>query len=511
MNLDLAVEDLQERLRAGKIYAADKIPWALEHFFKEQNLAHLRELALREVAESVERASARPAAPDAGRASDGRPAPRSRVMVCLSSASPRGASLVRKGSRLAGRLSTDWFVVFVETPRGDAGADRRRGAAASAGEHRSGARAGRRGDAAARARSGRTPSSSSRARTASVTSSSGDPTSRAGSSCSGDRSRCGWCARASGLDVHVVATEDEGGARVKLQTKLLLAQAPLAIALALVGVLSGGGHDAPGRSVAAHPGRQLPQRAGGAADEGGARTHRQHRALRAGRAHGRRGRGDRAPPRERSRTSCAVQEGNVTEAGEGEHHARAAGGLGRVHARRRSLPGARRRRPTASAPTSTSSSRRSARIKQRADEMLAINQDAMVRKSDRVAERGAPPRAHRHERRRAGVRPRAARRHLADPRARSGRSASSARRCGASAKAISRRAPTCAARTRSPRSPRSSTAWRSASNATARARWASCCRRSRRPRRRSTGSPIRCCCWTARGSCRARTRRHPLS
>jgi two-component system sensor histidine kinase KdpD len=37
-------------------------------------------------------------------------------MVCLSSGSPRGGALVRKGSRLAGRLSTDWFVVFVETP-----------------------------------------------------------------------------------------------------------------------------------------------------------------------------------------------------------------------------------------------------------------------------------------------------------------------------------------------------------------------------------------------------------
>ena len=57
VNLDLAVEDLQERLRAGKIYPAERIPWALEHFFKEQNLAHLRELALREVAESLERAA----------------------------------------------------------------------------------------------------------------------------------------------------------------------------------------------------------------------------------------------------------------------------------------------------------------------------------------------------------------------------------------------------------------------------------------------------------------------
>jgi two-component system sensor histidine kinase KdpD len=115
VNLDLAVEDLQERLRAGKIYAADKVPWALEHFFKERNLAHLRELALREVAESVERASARPALPDP--VATGGSGPRTRVMVCISSASPRGAVLVRKGSRLAGRLSTDWFVVFVETPR----------------------------------------------------------------------------------------------------------------------------------------------------------------------------------------------------------------------------------------------------------------------------------------------------------------------------------------------------------------------------------------------------------
>jgi two-component system sensor histidine kinase KdpD len=115
VNLDLAVEDLQERLRAGKIYAPDKIPWALDHFFQERNLARLRELALREVAESVERAAARPAASEPAHPLGG--GARSRIMVCLSSASPRGGALVRKGSRLAGRLSTDWFVVFVETPQ----------------------------------------------------------------------------------------------------------------------------------------------------------------------------------------------------------------------------------------------------------------------------------------------------------------------------------------------------------------------------------------------------------
>ena len=115
VNLDLSVEDLQERLRAGKIYPMDRIPWALEHFFKEQNLAHLRELALREVAESIERAAV--ARPLAGEASGAHvTATRSRVMVCVSSGSPRTPMLVRRGSRMAGRFNTDWFVIFVETP-----------------------------------------------------------------------------------------------------------------------------------------------------------------------------------------------------------------------------------------------------------------------------------------------------------------------------------------------------------------------------------------------------------
>jgi two-component system sensor histidine kinase KdpD len=114
VNLDLAVEDLQERLRAGKIYPTDRIPWALEHFFKEQNLGPLRELALREVAESVERATV--ARPIADRSSGAQTSTRSRVMVCVSSGSPRTPHLVRRGSRMAGRLNSEWFVVFVETP-----------------------------------------------------------------------------------------------------------------------------------------------------------------------------------------------------------------------------------------------------------------------------------------------------------------------------------------------------------------------------------------------------------
>jgi two-component system sensor histidine kinase KdpD len=114
VTLDLAVEDLLDRLRAGKIYADDKVPWALEHFFCEENLATLRELALREVAESLDRKTAtkiqdrRTAAtqPSGGR-----------VMVCTASYSPRARMLLRRGSRMAGRLNTHWFLVYVETPR----------------------------------------------------------------------------------------------------------------------------------------------------------------------------------------------------------------------------------------------------------------------------------------------------------------------------------------------------------------------------------------------------------
>lgn len=116
VTVDLAVEDLLERLKAGKIYAGDKIDWALTHFFKDANLATLRELVLREVAESVERA-ATPGTPNGARAGPRLGA--ARVMVCVASASPRARELLRRGSRMAGRLNSDWYMVYVETPGED--------------------------------------------------------------------------------------------------------------------------------------------------------------------------------------------------------------------------------------------------------------------------------------------------------------------------------------------------------------------------------------------------------
>jgi two-component system sensor histidine kinase KdpD len=66
-------------------------------------------IALREVAESVDRTVSSKAAARRAAASE-------RVMVCLPTRPPpHGVLLLRQGSRLAGRLNTDWFVVHVET------------------------------------------------------------------------------------------------------------------------------------------------------------------------------------------------------------------------------------------------------------------------------------------------------------------------------------------------------------------------------------------------------------
>jgi two-component system sensor histidine kinase KdpD len=113
VNLDLDAEDLLERLRAGKIYDPAKVEWALTHFFKQDKLSSLRELALREVAERLDLQATAIGGDGSGAHATSNSG---RVMVCMASASPRAAALLRRGSRLAGRLNTDWFVVYVETP-----------------------------------------------------------------------------------------------------------------------------------------------------------------------------------------------------------------------------------------------------------------------------------------------------------------------------------------------------------------------------------------------------------
>ena len=52
--VDLTPEALVQRLREGRVYPAERVPTALNSFFRVENLAALREVALRQVAEEVE-------------------------------------------------------------------------------------------------------------------------------------------------------------------------------------------------------------------------------------------------------------------------------------------------------------------------------------------------------------------------------------------------------------------------------------------------------------------------
>ena len=52
---DLTPEALQTRMRRGDIYPLDRVEKALSNFFRPGNLIALRELALQEVAQEVDR------------------------------------------------------------------------------------------------------------------------------------------------------------------------------------------------------------------------------------------------------------------------------------------------------------------------------------------------------------------------------------------------------------------------------------------------------------------------
>src|SRR6478672_11790018 len=116
VNVDVSVETLRTRLRQGKIYDQAKIEQALTNFFRTGNLTALRELALRQLA------SDQAGKADEYRRREGleRPVVPEKVMVAMAS---RGSAktLLRVGSRMAGRLATDWYAVYVETPKEEPG------------------------------------------------------------------------------------------------------------------------------------------------------------------------------------------------------------------------------------------------------------------------------------------------------------------------------------------------------------------------------------------------------
>ena len=110
VNVDLTPEDLRRRLSEGRVYVAESAEAALANFFRADNLAQLRELALRELAAQLDTRRRDVIEEDASAAPD-------QVMVCLSSRGPNSEALLRHASRLAGRLNRNWYAVYVQTAR----------------------------------------------------------------------------------------------------------------------------------------------------------------------------------------------------------------------------------------------------------------------------------------------------------------------------------------------------------------------------------------------------------
>ena len=108
VNVDISAEDLHKRLKAGKVYPLERVKTAMENFFQSHHLEQLRELTLREAASQLDFRRR-------GTAGQGNKGATDQVMVCLDARGPENAALLRYGSRLAGRLNRNWYVVYVQT------------------------------------------------------------------------------------------------------------------------------------------------------------------------------------------------------------------------------------------------------------------------------------------------------------------------------------------------------------------------------------------------------------
>ena len=92
--VDIEPDELVKRLQTGKVYRERQAKRALENFFTQENLAALREIAMRRTADQLNRAAVQEGKEKSARAGE-------HVLVCLSS-SPSNAKVIRAAARMAG-------------------------------------------------------------------------------------------------------------------------------------------------------------------------------------------------------------------------------------------------------------------------------------------------------------------------------------------------------------------------------------------------------------------------
>jgi two-component system, OmpR family, sensor histidine kinase KdpD len=120
--VDLTPETLIARLRAGKIYPGENVDAALNNFFRIENLAALREVSLRQVAEDVESKrlvfsqSELLGTREDSRVSADAPKAVGERLLALIRPQPSSQRLVRRAWRSAQRLGTDLDLLWVKPP-----------------------------------------------------------------------------------------------------------------------------------------------------------------------------------------------------------------------------------------------------------------------------------------------------------------------------------------------------------------------------------------------------------
>ena len=108
--IDLTPEALQNRMKRGDIYHTEKVDQALKNFFRRGNLIALRELALRQVAEQVDRSlETYMVQKDI---QDLWPV-RERIAVCFSS-NPKAQYLIARAARMARRMDAELYAIYVD-------------------------------------------------------------------------------------------------------------------------------------------------------------------------------------------------------------------------------------------------------------------------------------------------------------------------------------------------------------------------------------------------------------
>jgi two-component system, OmpR family, sensor histidine kinase KdpD len=117
--VDSSPEQLRRRMLNGNIYPAEQVPQALGHFFRVENLAALRQLALRFVADENDGQVAR----NIGRYQTSVPCRTSERILAGVTPDPGADAIVRRAARIAEMSSADLDVVYITTGTGGRGKD----------------------------------------------------------------------------------------------------------------------------------------------------------------------------------------------------------------------------------------------------------------------------------------------------------------------------------------------------------------------------------------------------